>query len=156
MRKGLIFYVLSGICALSSITALSSCSSTNVDNSSIETSSSLSTTNPNESKEEEIMADYTDLETFRNDVINGVDVIGKIIHFTPDNGEYRDGFIWHIDYQDMVFISDNCSEVDQGYYMNNNPIYIKVFDVDKPTPIRDKYVVHFHFITKDLIDRGIY
>lgn len=140
MRKGLIFYALCGFCALSSVGALTSCASTNSANS----------------KEGEIMADYTDLETFRNDVINGVDVIGKIIHFTPDNGEYRDGFIWHIDYQDMVFISDNCGDVDQGYYMNNNPIDIKVFRIDTPTPIYDKYNVCFHFITKDLIDRGIY
>ena len=59
MRKGLIFYVLCSFCALSTIGTLSSCSSTNVDNSSIKTSSSCSTTNHNESKKEDaIVTDY--------------------------------------------------------------------------------------------------
>ena len=146
MRKGLIFYVLSAVCTLSSIITLSSCSSANVDNYSGEILPSCSSINPNESKEEEFMADYTDLETFRNDVINGVDVVGKTLRFLNDNGEYCDGFIWRIYYKDITFVSQGLPGPD--YCELGKIINIKIDEVREPSPSHDKYIVYYSFIPK--------
>lgn len=126
MRKGLIFYVLCGFCALSSIGALSSCASTN-------------------SKEEEFMADYTDLETFRNDVINGTDVVGKTLKLANDNiGYYYNGLeSWRIIWKDIQLDSSNTTTADA----DEPVIQIKITYVRK-TIVADnpiQYYIEYRF-----------
>ena len=151
MRKGLIFYVLSGICALSSIVTLSSCSSANADNTNVGVLPSYSS-NINEPKEEEFMADYTDLETFRNDVINGIDVVGKTLKLVNDNLGYCYNGLesYRIIWKDIQF---DC-QIDDMWYTERSVIQIKIKHMRK-TVVTDypiQYFITYDFYQMDPMD----
>ena len=143
MRKGLIFYVLSGICALSSIVTLSSCSSANADNSSIETSSLWSSINPNESKKEEtIVTDYNNLDELMQSLKTDPDsVVGKTVTILYDDIDIPVGGIREF-YQDSDYHFYCEIDMEKIPTPTSGDIFkFKVTEVRIPTPAIQFYSI---------------
>ncbi len=150
MRKGLIFYVLCSFCALSTIGTLSSCSSTNVDNSSIKTSSSCSTTNHNESKKEDaIVTDYNSLdELMQNLKTDPYSVVGKTVTILYDDIDIPVGGIREF-YQDSDYHFYCDIDTEKIPTPTFGDIFkFKVTDVRIPTPAIQFYSIGLYDLSE--------
>lgn len=127
MRKGLIFYILCGICATSSIGTLSSCTSS---------------TSNNVNEEETIVTDYNNLDELMRSLKTDPDsVVGKTVTILYDDIDIPVGGIREF-YQDSDYHFYCEIDMEKIPTPTSGDIFkFKVTDVRIPTPAIQFYSI---------------